>query len=169
MCLLLWFIFGSIPKRHEDNYVFRKRTLNSSRAITTAAWEAVMARYKYNKWVYSCGKIEGEKKNPPLANIWRFFYYARMARRIIWSSKPENVRPTATQDFGKRDWEVRPGRVFVSSRKIPRGDTIKSDLEYALQPKILCASFARCSISLFAAKSKFAGQISFVLPSYFAP
>ena len=46
---------------HEKNYITRKRTLNSYWAITTEAWEKVMSKYKYNKWVYSCGKIEGEK------------------------------------------------------------------------------------------------------------
>jgi len=51
----------SIPEKHQENYIFRKRTLNSYWAITTSAWEQIMNRYKYNKWVYSCGKIEGEK------------------------------------------------------------------------------------------------------------
>lgn len=50
-----------IPEGHKDNYIFRKRTLNSYHAITTAAWEQIMSRHKYNKWVHSCGKIEGEK------------------------------------------------------------------------------------------------------------
>ena len=49
-----------IPEEYQKYYTFRKRTLNSYSAITTAAWEMVMSRYKYNKWVYSCGKIEGE-------------------------------------------------------------------------------------------------------------
>ena len=44
----------------ESFYKFRKRTLNPYWAITTAGWEKAMERYKYNKWVYSCGKIEGE-------------------------------------------------------------------------------------------------------------
>jgi len=51
----------AIPEGHGINYTFRKRTLNSYNAITTDAWENIMSRYKYNKWVYSCGKIEGEK------------------------------------------------------------------------------------------------------------
>ena len=51
----------SIPEAHRQNYVFRKRTLNSYWAITTEAWEMIMLRYKYNIWVYSCGKIEGER------------------------------------------------------------------------------------------------------------
>lgn len=55
------YFVGKIPSEHEANYVFRKRTLNSYHAITTKAWERIMSRYKYNKWVYSCGKIEGEK------------------------------------------------------------------------------------------------------------
>ncbi|HUX55573.1 MAG TPA: hypothetical protein VMV77_01270 [Bacteroidales bacterium] len=52
---------NKIPKAYEDDYVFRKRTLNSYYAITTKAWHAVMKMYEDNKWVYSCGKIEGEK------------------------------------------------------------------------------------------------------------
>ena len=44
-----------------QHYVKRKRTLNEYYAITTDAWETVMARYRYNRWVYSCGKVEGEK------------------------------------------------------------------------------------------------------------
>ncbi len=52
---------AAIPEEHKADYIFRQRTLNSYWAIITEAWEKVMARYKYNKWVYSCGKIEGEK------------------------------------------------------------------------------------------------------------
>lgn len=51
----------SVPSVFRGNYVFRRRTLNSYWAITTAAWENIMARYKHNQWVYSCGKIEGER------------------------------------------------------------------------------------------------------------
>jgi len=49
----------TIPEAEKGNYTFRKRTLNPYWAITTRAWEGVMARYKYNRLVYSCGK-EGE-------------------------------------------------------------------------------------------------------------
>jgi hypothetical protein len=42
------------------DYVFRKRTLNSYWAITTAAWMKIMDEFRLNKWVSSCGKIEGE-------------------------------------------------------------------------------------------------------------
>lgn len=51
----------AIPWANLKDYMFRKRTENSYHAITTAAWEYVMGLFKYNKWVYSCGKIEGEK------------------------------------------------------------------------------------------------------------
>jgi hypothetical protein len=44
-----------------DDYIYRKRTMNSYYAITTAAWERIMGEFKYNKYVYSCGKVEGEK------------------------------------------------------------------------------------------------------------
>lgn len=50
-----------ITKETANAYMFRKRTLNSYFAITTSAWEFIMEQFKYNKWVYSCGKIEGEK------------------------------------------------------------------------------------------------------------
>lgn len=51
----------SIPFTSLSNYIERKRTLNSYWAITTAAWRKVMQRHEDNKWVHSCGKIEGEK------------------------------------------------------------------------------------------------------------
>jgi len=51
----------SVPKEHHRNYQWRKRTLNSYWAITTSAWRRIMNRYRDNKWVHSCGKIEGEK------------------------------------------------------------------------------------------------------------
>ena len=51
----------SIPDGHESNYIKRKRTMNTYTAITTDAWERIMARYKDNPLVYSCGKIEGER------------------------------------------------------------------------------------------------------------
>lgn len=44
-----------------EDYVYRKRTLNDYWAITTQAWRKIMQRYQDNKWVHSCGKIEGEK------------------------------------------------------------------------------------------------------------
>lgn len=50
-----------IPEDCLDFYRFRKRTLNAYYAITTNAWEMIMSHFRYNKWVHSCGKIEGEK------------------------------------------------------------------------------------------------------------
>lgn len=55
--------FNHFPKEYEFyqwTYTYRKRTLNSYYAITTNAWEYIMFQFKYNKYVYSCGKIEGE-------------------------------------------------------------------------------------------------------------
>ena len=52
-----------IPSDFANFYIFRKRTLNSYWAITTHAWRQFMARWQGSpneKWVYSCGKIEGE-------------------------------------------------------------------------------------------------------------
>jgi hypothetical protein len=50
-----------IPEGERNNYMFRKRTLNSYNAITTDAWKNIMDKYRENVWVYSCGKIEGER------------------------------------------------------------------------------------------------------------
>jgi len=55
------YFIDSAKDGFQQYYCHRKRTMNSYSAITTAAWESVMARYKYNKWVYSCGRLEGEK------------------------------------------------------------------------------------------------------------
>lgn len=52
-----------IPEHHRENYIFRKRTLNSYYAITTKAWREVMQEFEDNIYVDSCGKIEGEKGN----------------------------------------------------------------------------------------------------------
>jgi len=49
-----------IPEVYLHCYEFRKRTLNCYYAITTNAWEMIMSLFKYNHWVYSCSKIEGE-------------------------------------------------------------------------------------------------------------
>lgn len=51
----------SIPEEYKNDYIFRKRTLNSYLAITSEAWERVFEPYRYNKWVYTCGMAEGEK------------------------------------------------------------------------------------------------------------
>lgn len=72
----------AIPGRYDNDYVFRKRTLNSYWAITTEAWRRVMERYKNNNLVYSCGHIEGElgeTKCKYCGNCLRE-YYATMER-----------------------------------------------------------------------------------------
>jgi hypothetical protein len=46
---------------YEKDYIYRKRTMNSYYAITSDAWESVMNKYRYNKYVFNCGKAEGEK------------------------------------------------------------------------------------------------------------
>jgi len=50
-----------IDEKYSKYYIYRKRTINSYWAITTDAWEEIMVRYKHNYYLYSCGKIEGEK------------------------------------------------------------------------------------------------------------
>jgi hypothetical protein len=60
LTFMAYYSENDIPKAHRKNYILRKRTINSYYAITTAAWKRIMAKFKYNKWVYSCGKIEGE-------------------------------------------------------------------------------------------------------------
>jgi len=52
---------GDIPEHAKTDYIHRKRTSNEYWAITTDAWRRVMSIYEDNRWVYSCGKIEGER------------------------------------------------------------------------------------------------------------
>ncbi len=53
--------FMELHSDYKDCYKFRKRTLNSYWAITTDAWGDVMWVHRENRWVSSCGKIEGER------------------------------------------------------------------------------------------------------------
>ena len=53
----------SVRASHVPYYVYKKRTLNSYWVITTSAWRKFMATWEgspWEKWVYSCSKIEGE-------------------------------------------------------------------------------------------------------------
>jgi len=50
----------AIIRDFKDMYMWRKRTLNSYWAIRTDTWRQIMKRYRDNRWVYSCGKTEGE-------------------------------------------------------------------------------------------------------------
>jgi hypothetical protein len=51
----------SIRDGYKDDYVERKRTLNTYYAITKSAWHRIMNNLAFDeKLIYSCGKIEGE-------------------------------------------------------------------------------------------------------------
>ena len=53
-----------VPKDHQKNYVYSKRTLNSYWVIKTDMWRTLIKYWEispHEKWVYSCSKIEGEK------------------------------------------------------------------------------------------------------------
>lgn len=74
----------AIPEIHKDNYIFRRRVLNSYWAITTKAWLDVMDKFRTNKLVYSCGHIEGElgdTKCKYCGNCIREFFAARERMR----------------------------------------------------------------------------------------
>ena len=49
-----------IPSEYRLHYIYRQRTSNPYYAITSQAWRSVMDKYWQNKWVYSCGRLEGE-------------------------------------------------------------------------------------------------------------
>jgi len=51
----------SIPPNHLHQYIYRTRTMNPYWAITTASWVELIEAYITNPYVYSCGKVEGEK------------------------------------------------------------------------------------------------------------
>jgi hypothetical protein len=83
----------SIPLVSRGYYVYRKRTLNSYYAITTDSWRYIMKTWrdtKYERWIYSCGKIEGEKGSEFKGNSCRFCgncireYYATLERMRIY-------------------------------------------------------------------------------------
>ncbi len=46
----------SVPEAHKDSYVYRKRTANAYYAIQNSSWLSIMARWKHDPMVYSCGK-----------------------------------------------------------------------------------------------------------------
>jgi hypothetical protein len=61
LTFMAYYEIESIPQSWRWGYIQRKRTINSYWAITTDAWLEIMDKYRLNKWVYPCGKIEGEK------------------------------------------------------------------------------------------------------------
>ena len=54
-------ITKNIHNEDHSVYMYRKRTLNSYWAIATEYFYEIMDSFKFNKWVHSCGKIEGEE------------------------------------------------------------------------------------------------------------
>jgi len=57
------YFHGTVAQAYRNDYVFRRRTLNHYQAIRTAAWRRIMRIWEggpEEKWVYSCGKLEGE-------------------------------------------------------------------------------------------------------------
>lgn len=76
----------AVPPKFRHHYIFRKRTLNSYWAIKTSSWRKVMKRWidtPYEKWVYSCGKIEGEQGTSACRHCGNCLreYFAAMAKR----------------------------------------------------------------------------------------
>ena len=85
----------SIPSDHKHFYTFRKRTLNEYWAITTRGWQAVMKWYATNKWVHSCGKIEGEMGDTHCrfcGNCTREFYVTREKMKLADAQEKERER-----------------------------------------------------------------------------
>lgn len=50
-----------VPEKEQCHYAYRIRTSNRYWAINTSSWETIMYGFRHNKWVHSCGKIEGEE------------------------------------------------------------------------------------------------------------
>ena len=52
---------NQVPEKYVEDYIWRKRTLNSYWAITNFSWKKIMGIFNDNRLVHSCGKIEGEE------------------------------------------------------------------------------------------------------------
>jgi hypothetical protein len=81
LTFMAYYSAESIPVGYRDDYLLRKRTLNSYFAITTDAWRKIMRRYEDNALVSSCGKIEGERGKTGCklcGNCLREFYATKM-------------------------------------------------------------------------------------------
>jgi hypothetical protein len=62
--VLTWMAYPDkedIPPNFLHHYIYRTRTMNPYWAITTASWAEFMKAYITDPYVYSCGKVEGEK------------------------------------------------------------------------------------------------------------
>jgi hypothetical protein len=76
----------AVPQAHRTDYILRKRTLNRYQAIRTAAWRRIMRLWEdtpAEKWVYSCGKVEGEGQDTSCKRCGNCLreYFAAMERR----------------------------------------------------------------------------------------
>ena len=63
----------SIPEYHKQNYVWKKRTLNSYYVLHQDVIESIMREYRSNPYVYSCG-IKGEYSCKFCGNCIREYY-----------------------------------------------------------------------------------------------
>ena len=50
-----------VPEEYKKYYIWKERTLNAYWVIKTKVWERIMRLFKYEAYVYSCSKVEGEK------------------------------------------------------------------------------------------------------------
>lgn len=84
LTFMAYYTEDAIPEGYRHSYVFRQRTLNSYYAITSDAWRSVMNMWWDNPWVYSCGKVEGERGKTACArcgNCIREYYVAKERMR----------------------------------------------------------------------------------------
>ena len=100
------------------NYVFRKRTLNHYRAITTRAWREIMHAYEdtpYEKWVYSCRKmmLPDGRKQPENGRRFTEQTFAR-SKSTAWGANPTApdfsiaVSATSASAVSPRVWTTAP-------------------------------------------------------------
>lgn len=68
-----------IPKKHKNNYVWKKRTLNPYWCIKREPREKIVDKYALNKLVYPCGHRSFDTKCRYCGNCLKF-YYATMEK-----------------------------------------------------------------------------------------
>jgi hypothetical protein len=73
----------SVPEDHKDSYVYRKRTMNSYWVITPDAWDAVLARYRGETYVYGCGKDAATFACHRCGNCMREYYTTKERLRSL--------------------------------------------------------------------------------------
>lgn len=80
------YYFTPIPEEYKSDYIFKKKIMNEYWMIKTDAWRKIMARYENNKYVSSCGKIEGgrEKKGEEsLKDVYKCRYCGNCLREYF--------------------------------------------------------------------------------------